>query len=351
LRWPVTVMAACYGALFLGFLLLGATLHPALRQPATWDFAFRQLCVAGALCAATAGCLYWAQKTKHDAAAWALAGIVFVDLFLAHGAFHRGKTKPTDYYADRFGLLPRLAALEQETGPLRFAQLIGDKIAEEIVFPRNTAYVQKGLEVPEGYTSFYVTDTHNFHQLKNERAKLEIQNIRAGISVNPGVRSVSFFQHTNSLPRALFYSRVRAYETKEQLLAALDAGALDYRNEVGVLAEDARRLLLPAQGNPPVAVRLQRDSPERYVIEYDASAPGVIFVSETFYPGWQANRGGHEIVNVFGAFKGIVVPRAGNGTITVEYRPLTFRMGLLVTGAAVVLLAGLVAWPSKARKA
>jgi len=50
---------------------------------------------------------------------------------------------------------------------------------------RNQAYFQDLLEVPEGYTSFYLQAISSFQSITNEEAKLYIQNIRVIVERDP----------------------------------------------------------------------------------------------------------------------------------------------------------------------
>jgi uncharacterized membrane protein YfhO len=66
--------------------------------------------------------------------------------------------------------------------------------------------------------------------------------------------------------------------------------------------------------------------------------PGIIFLSETFYPGWEPLDKKHKLIKVFGAFTGIVVPETGTGEIVLQFKPAKFRVGAMISG---VLLGGL----------
>lgn len=68
---------------------------------------------------------------------------------------------------------------------------------------------------------------------------------------------------------------------------------------------------------------------------------GLLVVSEVFYPGWQAfvNDSPAPIYRVDGLLRGVVVP-AGRSVVR-EYRPLSVRLGAVLTLAAMVATAAL----------
>ena len=97
-------------------------------------------------------------------------------------------------------------------------------------------------------------------------------------------------------------------------------------------------------------VKLIRLSPEHYQIRYHTLTPGIIFVSESYYPGWEVqNETGQpfQLIHAFAAFKGIVVPNAGRGTLDVRFRPRSFRLGAAISCLTALALAIFYRWRSR----
>jgi hypothetical protein len=150
------------------------------------------------------------------------------------------------------------------------------------------------------------------------------------------------------MPRAKFYPAVRLYRSTADLIGDLNTGALDHRQTLGMLASDLGSAWTPQVlfGVDPAANRVQwtRLSPECFRVEYSVNSPGIVFVSETFYPGWEAvdDRGRQlPVVRTFLIFKGIVLREPGTGAITVRFRPASFRLGACLSAATALALLAL----------
>ncbi|GIW07842.1 MAG: hypothetical protein KatS3mg060_2647 [Dehalococcoidia bacterium] len=140
-----------------------------------------------------------------------------------------------------------------------------------------------------------------------------------------------------------------------------------------VIADDARalRTVLSPQFDPGTTVVLDREppiapsgratrspatvrdlAPDRLVSETTLAEPGVLVLSEVFYPGWRATVNGQpaEILRAQHTLRGVALP-AGTHTVELVFDPLTvkFGIGLSVATVALSLLAlGMLAlWPAR----
>jgi uncharacterized membrane protein YfhO len=70
-------------------------------------------------------------------------------------------------------------------------------------------------------------------------------------------------------------------------------------------------------------------------VEVDARAPCILVLSDAYYPGWKAKIDGEttEIFPAYYAFRGVLVP-AGKHTVEYIYFPLSLKIGLLISAAA-----------------
>lgn len=357
LREPFLVLVGLYGALVFGVVVFGGEWFPQLNDTRLLRYALVQSGVSVALLFVLFVLLGLLNKSFIASAdkvqstdvgsgwagrvvLWALVILTFSDLYLAFHKFHQARTDPAEYFSDRGELISQMARLREQEGVFRFAQLRNGKISEEVIFPRNIGCLYPAYEVSEGLTLFTLKD-NGFNSLTNDRARLDIKNVRVIANLNQSSGQVSISKYTNSLPRAKFYHDIRAYDDASSLCADLESSKLDYQHQIGVFRADCVEtgiLIMKTPEGAQSEVHFLPKTPEEYQISYRTTAPGIIFVSESFYPGWVADGGKFRIIRAFGAFKGIVIPSAGSGVITVKFSPLSFKIGLAISLATLVLL-------------
>jgi hypothetical protein len=87
-------------------------------------------------------------------------------------------------------------------------------------------------------------------------------------------------------------------------------------------------------------LRLLEWSPDSLRYDVEVAAPAVLVVFERYSEGWQARIDGSltELFAVNCLFRGVFVP-AGRHQVEILYRPLSFRLGLLVSAIGVLILA------------
>ncbi len=332
----------CLGVLVL-FLATGQGWCEGLKDPANFDGAGFAIARAAAIC----GILFWwvtdlagGGRAFRGAAASALPVVVaFADLYLAHAHFHRGRQNPDEYYADRLGIVPRIREMQRTEGPFRLAQLREGRLSEEVIFPRNAAYLYPGLEVQEGYVTFTPARLGEFVAIKNDAAKLDIMNAR--IVANASGGRLVMGVNTNALPRARAYHACQEFPSWKDMRAALEAGKIDYRHRLGLVAGEAgdTSAVFAGGSEAPAPVTVERASPERMRLRAEMAAPGAIFVSQTYYAGWRARDASGRplrVVPAFGAFTAILVPEKGPCDIAFEYRPRELAVGAALSGLGVV---------------
>jgi hypothetical protein len=188
--------------------------------------------------------------------------------------------------------------------------------------------------------------------MRNEGAKLAIINARVVANASGG--GVAIGVNTNALPRAQVYHEGEGFGSWKELLAAIEGGRLDYRRKLGWIRGEADEAGGILSGGPeaPAPVVVEREAPERMRLRTRMAAPGAIFVSQTYYPGWRANDASGQslrVVPAFGAFTAILVPAAGEAEIEFEYRPREFVWGLMLSAVGLAGAGGLW-WVARRRE-
>jgi hypothetical protein len=91
----------------------------------------------------------------------------------------------------------------------------------------------------------------------------------------------------------------------------------------------------------PGSLRIVEDDPESLSVEVDAAGPTLLVVGDSFFPGWQAAIDGQRVsmLRANGGLARALPLAAGKHSITMAYRPSSFRLGLEISVAALVAFA------------
>jgi hypothetical protein len=94
---------------------------------------------------------------------------------------------------------------------------------------------------------------------------------------------------------------------------------------------------LDVQADEAATVHVLRYDTNVLEIEANSPAEGYLFLSDPFYPGWQAEVDGQPapILRANYAFRAVAVP-AGSHTVAMSFRPTSWRIGLAITALTVL---------------
>ena len=141
-----------------------------------------------------------------------------------------------------------------------------------------------------------------------------------------------------ALPRAFVVGAQTVVGSEDEALAAVTRPGFDAR--VAAVTEQ------PLEGLPDRAAaggeaEIVRYEPERVTVRARSQGPGLVVLSDNYYPGWKATVDGEpaDVERVDYLFRGVRVP-AGASTVEFRYEPLSWRIGWIVS---LVSLLGLVA--------
>jgi len=151
--------------------------------------------------------------------------------------------------------------------------------------------------------------------------------------------SVRIFENNRVLPRAFVAHRVRVAKDPVISSALLRWEGFDAASEV-ILAEEPR-VPVPGAGGPSPA-EIEQYTPDRVIIRCRLSAPGVLFLSDVYYPGWEVTVDGapDRILRANYAFRAVALDK-GEHRVCFRYRPSSFRRGAWVS---LLTLAACAVW-------
>ena len=151
------------------------------------------------------------------------------------------------------------------------------------------------------------------------------------------------YENRKAVPRAFITYRALEAPPEGELLRLLARRRFDPR--------DASYIEGPEIGSGPPGYRpghgvtLERDEPTRIEISAELEADGLLVLSDSYYPGWQASVDGEpaEIFATNHLFRGVRVP-AGSHQIVFHYSPTWLPMSGAAVGIAIAGLAALLWW-------
>jgi hypothetical protein len=155
------------------------------------------------------------------------------------------------------------------------------------------------------------------------------------------------YENHHAFPRAFVVSHLDAVRNEDDATRALAAARrpakLDLRREAVVEASGANvpRDIEDHCAGASASARIQTYEPNRLVIDVRSRCPGLLVLTDAYFPGWEATVNGQRasILPTDLAFRGVAVA-AGDSRVVYQYRPASFRSGV---GLAVAAAAALIA--------
>lgn len=145
-------------------------------------------------------------------------------------------------------------------------------------------------------------------------------------------RSVQVLENKESLPRALMFYGWEKVEGDNMLNKLTQ---IDFSKKL-VLEED---VFVKSAGTGRSGVEYLEYEPQFSKIRVSTESDGLLFISDTWYPGWKAFVDGHEtkIYRADYAFRGILVG-SGEHIVEMTYKPESFSNGVKLSGISLMLL-------------
>lgn len=146
------------------------------------------------------------------------------------------------------------------------------------------------------------------------------------------------FENITAYPRFAVYHHVLDGISEEAAKKKIVNQEIDLRNTL-IVSEKLNTPILEGTGS----AKLLNFTINSLVFEASSSSDGLFYLSDTYFPGWisKVNGKATPIYHANVAFRAVPI-RAGKSTIEFSYRPLSFRIGVLITIVSIILLILLV---------
>ena len=273
-------------------------------------------------------------------------------ILLAFGMWYNQTSRPADVYPP--------TAMTDSLKTTDFARILplNDQWSlwntPHAVLPPNSATVY-GLYDVQGYDAFYPVRYKALLDGAGGRDSSPQENGNMVFARNPespvydllGVRWIvgngKIRRNPGALPRAFIVHAIEYYEDQE-ILRRITLGESDLRSvalvDVGKLGKlDAWQS--PSTMKPAVRdlVSISGYTNNSVALRIAAAKPGVLVLTDQYYPGWTAKLDGKpiHIERVDYAFRGVVV-LPGEHTVTFTYSPQPFKSGLKYAATALIYL-------------
>ena len=145
---------------------------------------------------------------------------------------------------------------------------------------------------------------------------------------------VWLYKNTTMLPRPKLYSSYEVIKDEKAIINRLYSSQFDYKNRLIVETPIAG---VPRDGSGNGSARFIKYTPHMIEIVVQTSAPALLFLSDNFYPGWQAYIDGQktQIFRTDYTFQSVTVGK-GRHRVIFRYEPLSFTLGVVFLGIGLI---------------
>ncbi|MGE3269697.1 MAG: oligosaccharide flippase family protein, partial [Chloroflexota bacterium] len=166
---------------------------------------------------------------------------------------------------------------------------------------------------------------------------------------------IRVYRNERAMPRAFVVSRAIEVPSRLEALATIRRPGFDPRQAVVIEVDNASGQ--PISTGTPAAPLVPADvtayGNNRVVVRADGgTAGGMLVLADVYFPGWTATIGGADtpVLRANGLFRAVQLP-PGEHTVEFRYRPLSVRVGGLLSVISGLVLVALVALVLVARPA
>jgi hypothetical protein len=147
------------------------------------------------------------------------------------------------------------------------------------------------------------------------------------------------YENTYAAPRYFLTDKIKYYGTDKEFENIFFDPNFNPRESI--LLEKRVEPFINVLPSTKKNVDLISYEPNTIVFRTNTDTPQILYISDTYDDGWTASVNGKHtpVYKANYAFRGVVVP-PGDSIITFIYKPQSFRIGLLISGAAFTCCAG-----------
>jgi hypothetical protein len=302
---------------------------------------------------------YAARRLSRPALVTATLALVAVDMSLAGGTAVNRITGADHWQQLSGGARYIMDAFDAEQTPARFYSVASSGEADVVAGLKHYFPSVRHVYGSGGHSSLRLARYDTFLQQAHPLIMLSLTNTRFVINkgrLTPDAESVLplvyqdgtwyVYENPDVLPRAFVVHQARAVANAQEALDPLHGRSFDARRLVLLETPETGELLPPlpageaglqADGD---RVAITRYAPSEVEIQADTQAAGFLVLLDNYYPGWEVTVDGQrQTVVRADYFARAVHLDKGQHTVEFVYRPLSFRAGVGLSAAALLVLA------------
>ena len=263
-----------------------------------------------------------------------MAAIIIIDLFQVGYDFNQGRTDPDNFFPDNEVVRFLQKQQEQEGGRVNI------RTGSSMVMRRNACLLY-GIHTLEGYTS-----PLKLTQTIPPAYGLELMNVKYRIHLNPENRALSLVRQDNPSSHAFVVRHYLTAYGRKAVAEAMRDSSFNYRTTV--VLDDTLSMDIPGERaiapEKPVVTHYEPNSME---VTVNMTKPGILVVSEVYYPAWRAYVDGQpqRIYRANDTIRAVPLS-AGRHTVIFRYESTPVRVGAILSMVTLILVigTGIVSW-------
>ncbi len=296
-----------------------------------------------------AGCCVWLAVRPHalcGRALWQIGaiGLIAFNLFTVNWEFHAHSIPPEGFFPETSTVqfLRAQSAVRPQSFRISSAGLLPGGSSAGAVY---------GLRDITGNSPLHLAAFEQFSARMGEWRKWQLLNVLYALDTRdldgPGLRRVheeadlKVYEITDPFPAAWVVHEVRVAADDDEAYDLLNMDTFDLRR-TAVIEGQLPFELRSGEGS---TAQILEASANRMLVQAELAAPGLLVLSEVYYPGWEAavNNQRAPLVRTDAILRGVPLP-AGSHRVEMWYQPKMFYWGVMVSAATLLLCVGALAW-------
>lgn len=278
---------------------------------------------------------------------WAIVVIAMttIELFVYGMSVNASPDDPRQAYAEHPEIIEQLR--QDQSHEISRART---RMGNAMILKRNDGAYDR-LQLIEGYNPLVLQRVSP--ETKDPEASADLMNIKWSILQSQA--GFGWGERSTYLPRVRMYYRAEVLPDAQAIERLKADSTFDYRNTVLLDEQPSAQL---GAADPSAMATITNYSMNELRVAVRTSQPGILFLSEVWYPAWHAyvDDRPQKVFRAFTSLRAVEVP-AGQHTVVLRYESNAFRTGALITlltlalSAAALVVLSMRRQPERSREA